>query len=171
MKFTSRTTLFLIFCFLLACRDGVFKFSQEESSEVLSHDVIERKSLSEIQSKELQSVLASAHEQTNITKNYTQEYIVIPYPNGDVPAETGACTDVLIRAFRKAGVDLQKEVHEDMAANFPAYPKNGTWPKPTLISITAACLICRCFSLEKASLSRLRITLKTTSRVTLFRGT
>src|SRR5690606_6598201 len=42
---------------------------------------------------------------------------------GDVPRETGACTDVVIRAFRNAGVDLQKEVHEDMRANFRAYPQ------------------------------------------------
>jgi uncharacterized protein YijF (DUF1287 family) len=45
------------------------------------------------------------------------------YPNGDPPAETGACTDVVIRAFRNAGMDLQKAVHEDMAENFSAYPK------------------------------------------------
>lgn len=47
----------------------------------------------------------------------------MPYPGGDMPADTGACTDVVIRAFRNAGVDLQKEVHEDMAANFSAYPQ------------------------------------------------
>ncbi len=47
----------------------------------------------------------------------------LSYPGGDVPAGTGVCTDVVIRAFRKAGVDLQKAVHEDMAKNFAAYPK------------------------------------------------
>ncbi len=42
---------------------------------------------------------------------------------GDVPADKGVCTDVVIRAYRKCGIDLQKEVHEDMKANFTLYPK------------------------------------------------
>jgi uncharacterized protein len=56
---------------------------------------------------------------------YTPAYVGIQYPNGDVPAKTGVCTDVVIRAYRKLGIDLQKEVHEDMKANFSLYPK--TW--------------------------------------------
>lgn len=55
---------------------------------------------------------------------YTPDYVSISYPNGDVPAKTGVCTDVIIRAYRKIGIDLQKEVHEDMRANFSIYPKN-----------------------------------------------
>lgn len=56
---------------------------------------------------------------------YTPDYVAIKYPNGDVPAKTGVCTDVVIRAYRKLGIDLQREVHEDMKANFSKYPK--TW--------------------------------------------
>lgn len=56
---------------------------------------------------------------------YTPDYVSIKYPNGDVPAKTGVCTDVVIRAYRKLGIDLQKEVHKDMKANFSKYPK--TW--------------------------------------------
>jgi len=56
---------------------------------------------------------------------YTPSYVAIDYPNGDVPAKTGVCSDVVIRAYRKLGIDLQKEVHEDMKANFSLYPK--TW--------------------------------------------
>ena len=56
---------------------------------------------------------------------YTPDYVSIKYPNGDVPAKTGVCTDVVIRAYRKLGIDLQKEVHEDMKTNFSKYPK--TW--------------------------------------------
>ena len=56
---------------------------------------------------------------------YTPDYISIKYPNGDVPAKTGVCTDVVIRSYRKLGIDLQQEVHEDMKANFSKYPK--TW--------------------------------------------
>jgi uncharacterized protein YijF (DUF1287 family) len=55
---------------------------------------------------------------------YDPQYFSIPYPNGDVPANKGVCTDVVIRAYRKVGIDLQKEVHEDMEANFNLYPKN-----------------------------------------------
>jgi uncharacterized protein YijF (DUF1287 family) len=54
---------------------------------------------------------------------YDPSYFRIPYPNGDVPENKGVCTDVIIRAYRKTGIDLQKEVHEDMKANFSKYPK------------------------------------------------
>ncbi|MDJ0645713.1 MAG: DUF1287 domain-containing protein [Flavobacteriaceae bacterium] len=54
---------------------------------------------------------------------YDPSYFSINYPNGDVPSDKGVCTDVVIRAYRKLGVDLQKEVHEDMKSNFSAYPK------------------------------------------------
>ncbi|MBI3233575.1 MAG: DUF1287 domain-containing protein, partial [Bacteroidetes bacterium] len=53
---------------------------------------------------------------------YDASYFQITYPNGDVPPDKGVCTDVIIRAYRKLGTDLQKEVHEDMAANFAQYP-------------------------------------------------
>lgn len=55
---------------------------------------------------------------------YDPAYFSIPYPNGDIPAGKGVCTDVVIRAYRKLGIDLQKEVHEDMNSNFSKYPKS-----------------------------------------------
>lgn len=55
---------------------------------------------------------------------YDPQYFVIDYPNGDIPEGKGVCTDVIIRAYRKLGIDLQKEVHEDMTANFSEYPDN-----------------------------------------------
>lgn len=58
---------------------------------------------------------------------YSPNYVAIKYPNGDVPANTGVCTDVVIRAYRKIGIDLQKEVHEDMLANFSKYPNAKKW--------------------------------------------
>ncbi|MCL1938721.1 MAG: DUF1287 domain-containing protein [Candidatus Azobacteroides sp.] len=54
---------------------------------------------------------------------YDPSYYSIDYPNGDVPCDRGVCTDVIIRAYRKVGTDLQKEVHEDMAAHFDQYPR------------------------------------------------
>ncbi|WP_026706228.1 DUF1287 domain-containing protein [Flavobacterium soli] len=56
---------------------------------------------------------------------YDPKYVSIPYPNVDVPKDRGVCTDVVIRAYRKLGIDLQKEVHLDMKKNFSLYPK--TW--------------------------------------------
>jgi uncharacterized protein len=53
---------------------------------------------------------------------YDPSYFSIDYPNGDIPEGKGVCTDVIIRAYRKLGIDLQKEVHEDMKANFDKYP-------------------------------------------------
>jgi len=58
---------------------------------------------------------------------YDPSYISIKYPNGDVPKNKGVCTDVIIRAYRKLGIDLQKEVHEDMKANFSLYPNLKKW--------------------------------------------
>ncbi|HEY4653586.1 MAG TPA: DUF1287 domain-containing protein [Cyclobacteriaceae bacterium] len=55
---------------------------------------------------------------------YDPAYFGLDYPNGDVPAGKGVCTDVVIRAYRKLGIDLQKEVHEDIKAHFEKYPKN-----------------------------------------------
>ncbi len=63
-------------------------------------------------------------ELTNQKVTYDPSYYSIPYPNGDVPSDVGVCTDVVIRAYRKLDIDLQKEVHEDMSANFNEYPKN-----------------------------------------------
>lgn len=61
------------------------------------------------------------------TIHYDPSYISIKYPNGDVPKNKGVCTDVVIRAYRKLNIDLQKEVHEDMKANFSLYPNLKKW--------------------------------------------
>lgn len=61
---------------------------------------------------------------------YQPKYTSIPYPNGDVASTQGVCTDVVIRSYRKLGIDLQKEVHEDMRANFSKYPKKWGLKNP-----------------------------------------
>jgi len=58
---------------------------------------------------------------------YDPAYYRIPYPEGDVPADRGVCTDVVIRAYRKLGIDLQREIHMDMKANFSKYPNQKRW--------------------------------------------
>jgi uncharacterized protein YijF (DUF1287 family) len=61
---------------------------------------------------------------------YDPSYRRIAYPNGDVPSSTGVCADVIVRAYRGIGVDLQKRVHEDMAQHFALYPKTWRRTKP-----------------------------------------
>lgn len=84
----------------------------------------------EIESAAIKKLMESAVEQTTLTKSYDPNYTILAYPMGDVPIEKGVCTDVVVRAFRRAGVDLQKEVHEDMTANFAAYPKKWNLKSP-----------------------------------------
>jgi len=72
----------------------------------------------------------AAIELTKQKVNYDPSYFVIDYPNGDIPITKGICTDVIIRAYRKVGIDLQKEVHEDMKANIRRYTKFWKRKKP-----------------------------------------
>jgi len=69
----------------------------------------------------------AAIERTHHTVRYEPAYVRIPYPEGDVPAGTGVCTDEVIRAYRALGIDLQKEVHEDIEANLSVYPNHLRW--------------------------------------------
>jgi uncharacterized protein YijF (DUF1287 family) len=78
--------------------------------------------LSANSSPNLKLVIDAAIDQIGRTTSYDPSYQKLDYPNGDVPIETGVCSDVIIRAFRKGNIDLQKDVHEDMTSNFAAYP-------------------------------------------------
>lgn len=68
-------------------------------------------------------LVAAANERPKATVRYDPKYVRIKYPGGDVPAGTGVCTDEIVRIYRALGIDLQKDVHEDMAANFALYPR------------------------------------------------
>lgn len=78
----------------------------------------------------LQKLVAAAIERTHQFVRYDPSYVRIPYPSGDVPEHTGVCTDEVIRAYRALGIDLQKQVHEDMVQNFSAYPHS--WSSSSL---------------------------------------
>ena len=86
--------------------------------------------LSQNAAPQVKPFLASAIEQTGITTGYDPAYVSLAYPGGDVPQETGVCSDVIVRAFRKTGIDLQKEVHEDMTAAWSAYPQRWGNARP-----------------------------------------
>jgi uncharacterized protein len=94
--------------------------TQLKTPSLLSASPIE----TQVASPKLKQVLQAAMEQTKYTHSYDPAYVAIAYPGGDVPRESGVCTDVVIRAFRAIGVDLQQEVHEDMKRNFAAYPQD-----------------------------------------------
>jgi uncharacterized protein len=87
-----------------------------------------------IASPRVQRVVDNVIGQTQVTHSYDPAYVAIAYPGGDVPLETGVCTDVVIRAFRPVGLDLQQAVHEDMRQNFAIYPKDWglTAPDPNI---------------------------------------
>lgn len=74
-----------------------------------------------------QKLSKAAIELTKDKVTYDSSYVSIKYPNGDVAKDKGVCTDVIIRAYRKLGIDLQKEVHEDLKANFSNYPNLKKW--------------------------------------------
>jgi uncharacterized protein len=76
----------------------------------------------------------AAAQQVGVTVLYDPAYQRLAYPNGDLPVTRGVCADVVVRAFRKIGVDLQIEVHEDMKRSFAAYPRHWglTAPDPNI---------------------------------------
>jgi len=75
----------------------------------------------------LRALVAAAVERTHHSVRYDPAYVRIPYPGGDVPSDTGVCTDEVIRSYRAVGIDLQKQVHEDMERNLSAYPRKWHW--------------------------------------------
>jgi uncharacterized protein YijF (DUF1287 family) len=69
-------------------------------------------------------LVAAARAQVGVTQRYDSRYTQMAYPGGDVPLDRGVCTDVVIRAYRNLGLDLQQLVHRDMLKAWDAYPKN-----------------------------------------------
>jgi len=82
------------------------------------------------QSPYFQQLADSAFALTKDRVIYDPTYYSIDYPMGDIPEGKGVCTDVVIRAYRKLGTDLQELVHKDMKAHFSSYPKNWGLNRP-----------------------------------------
>ncbi len=132
VKFKNRTVLLvtgLFVCLLLitaaSCRQVVQKrgvvFVVPPSPA--TSPVAKPLPLPEGASTQLKQFIEGAVEQSKITTGYDPSYVKLAYPNGDVASETGVCADVVVRAFRKVGIDLQKEVHEDMKRAWAEYPR------------------------------------------------
>ena len=109
MKNWLTTSKYLTTLYLLLIAEVTFSQQGEQFAEQLSNAAIEL---------------------TKVNVSYDATYRTISYPNGDVPPDKGVCTDLVIRAYRKLGIDLQKEVHEDMQKNFNLYPKIWGLTKP-----------------------------------------
>ena len=102
------------------------------------------------QEKPVTGLASAAISLTKDDVTYDPSYFNIAYPMGDITADKGVCTDVIIRAYRKLGIDLQQLVHEDMKSNFSVYPKkNGDQADPIRTSIIAECPTFVSFSREK----------------------
>ncbi len=131
MKTALRSFGFLSVVFLLlACQTDFPIAAEQERRTNFASSVVEKPKIAASSSDEIRRMLENAERQTEVTKSYDPEYVVLVYPNGDVVPEKGVCTDVVVRAFRAAGVDLQKEVHEDMRSNFAVYPKKWNLKSP-----------------------------------------
>lgn len=111
---------------------GVFAACQQQVAKPLTPPLqqTENRALPTNSSPQLKLVIDGALDQIGKTTSYDASYQKLEYPNGDVPIETGVCSDVIVRAFRKGRIDLQKEVHEDMKGSFSAYPTKWGLSKP-----------------------------------------
>jgi len=75
-------------------------------------------------------LVAAARAQIGVVRVYDPTYFGLSYPGGDVPADRGVCTDVVIRALRTQGLDLQQAIHEDMLTHFDLYPNRWGLSRP-----------------------------------------
>jgi uncharacterized protein YijF (DUF1287 family) len=133
MRFRNFSSLalhfFTIACFLFGCDQG----TKPDPSPV--PDVPQTSLVSGTQKPKVEvgisSITKAARSQIGKTISYDPSYVGLKYPGGDVPIETGVCTDVVIRALREGYMmDLQKLVHEDMKIEFSAYPDIWGLKKP-----------------------------------------
>jgi uncharacterized protein len=109
-----------LFCLALACNRTGERRSNGGRARPFAANV----------SPTIKRIVEDAIAQAEYTVSYDPSYVKLSYPGGDVPLDRGVCSDVVIRSFRKVGVDLQKEVHEDMTRAFAAYPKKWGLSRP-----------------------------------------
>jgi uncharacterized protein len=113
---------------LTACKRQTPSSSSSSAHVIPQHPIY--KTLPANAPPELKKFIDAAVAQAGVTTGYDPSYVRLDYPGGDVPKETGVCTDVLIRAFRGVGLDLQKEVHEDITRAWDEYPKKWGLARP-----------------------------------------
>ncbi len=118
-----RRLLVFAACLILMSVSACREVRQRAAAIGVAPPVTVTKPLPAATSTQLKQLIEGAVAQSQVTTGYDPSYVKLEYPNGDVAPETGVCSDVVVRAFRKAGIDLQKEVHEDMKLAWAEYPK------------------------------------------------
>lgn len=113
MRRAQLSTLCLLLVLLAACRENAPSASGQGASPPQADAAPATPS---------PPLVAAARAQIGVVRIYDPAYFSVPYPGGDVPADRGVCTDVVIRALRARGLDLQQAIHDDMRANFGRYP-------------------------------------------------
>ena len=109
---------------------SVLTFSLAISSSLVLAEVPASESSENLAEITIENLVSAALDRTRHHVIYEGSYRKIDYPMGDVPENIGVCTDVVVRSYRKLGLDLQQLVHEDMKANFAQYPKNWGLKRP-----------------------------------------
>ena len=120
MRQARLSTLCLMLLMLTACRDETPVAVDATPSAATATDA---PSVSP-------PLVAAARAQIGVVRVYDPAYFSLPYPGGDVPADRGVCTDVVIRALRTQGLDLQQAIHEDMLTHFDLYPNRWGLSQP-----------------------------------------
>ncbi len=119
----SRSSVFVVFLILTVASSCQRQYVSRRAIVVAIPPTSIAKPLPPNAAPQLIQFVDAAVEQSKVTTGYDPAYVKIDYPNGDVPSDTGVCSDVVVRAFRKVGIDLQKEVHEDMQRAWSGYPR------------------------------------------------
>ena len=126
MKFRRRHALFAA-CTLVALTAAMSQFPSPLNAQWVANylRITSRANMAPVKPQNASAAKILAGAKSQIGTRYDASYQTISYPMGDVAASKGACTDVVIRALRSAGFDLQQRIHDDISARFDAYPK--TW--------------------------------------------
>ena len=139
MRFDRLWKLLALSVLLAACRDAAIQSSKGATPTSSERNVVklERAATSTgssdrltVSSPRIAKLVAAAVAQYGETVYYDPSYVRLSHPNGDVPKDRGVCSDVVIRALRGVGIDLQVAVHEDMRAPWNAYPKLWNLRRP-----------------------------------------
>lgn len=107
---------------LMGCTEEELQLNRETDDTITSLSPVEKIPPEERNIYDL--IVIGAREEVIKRVVYDASYAQIDYPGGDVPSDHGACTDVVIRAFRYGNVDLQELIHQDMQKHFKQYPQN-----------------------------------------------
>lgn len=121
MRQVQLSTLCLMLLMLAACRDETPLAVESRPPAETAHDAPAAAS---------PPLVAAARAQIGVVRRYDPAYFSLAYPGGDVPADRGVCTDVVIRALRTQGLDLQQAIHDDMRGHFDQYPRQWGLSRP-----------------------------------------